>query len=166
METADGDDFEAVDRFRAAFDKAQGVPDGITEPYEQTVAGMLAELAGLGRVAWAALNPTRPIAPEILMDMGDDALEALHDILPELRRFGQAVLTKGDPSLLTDLTGVREGEQEEGRLIHEMLRRGVSERQIESARRWLKMFEIQMKMLDPKERRIVLAELHAALDDK
>ncbi len=166
MGSADGDDFEAVDRFRAAFDKAQGVPDGITEPYERTVTGMLTELTELGRIAWAALNPARPISPEILMDIGDDALEALHDLLPELRRFGQAMLTKGDPSLLTELTGACEGEREEGRLIHEMIRAGVSEREIETARRWAKIFQLRLKLLDPNERRVVFAEFRAALDDK
>jgi len=85
--------------------------------------------------------------------------------LPKLRRFGEAIFTRGDPVRLSELTGRsdHEREREERELFKESMRRAANEDQVEDAQRWARVFEGRPRLLGPDERRDVLAELHDAL---
>src|SRR5581483_10740989 len=106
MHSVDDDTVVTVDRYRAAYDKAAGDDEEEPGSYEEIAAWLLGEFLRLGRVAWAVANPLRPLSPEILIEAGKAGTEELHEILPELERFGAAILTQGDPSRLGELTGL------------------------------------------------------------
>jgi hypothetical protein len=165
VKTGDDKTFETVDRYRAAFDAADGAGEEEPPAYAEVAAVLVHEFVRLGLVVWAAMNPLRPLSPEIFVEADDSGAEELHNLLPELRRFGEAIFTRGDPARLGELTGRsgRDREREEQELFKESLRRAADDDQLEDARRWARMFEGRLRLLGPDERRDVLAELHAAL---
>src|SRR5581483_2907961 len=161
----EGQAFETVDRYRAAFDAADGAGEEEPPRYAEVAALLVHEFVRLGLVVWAAMNPLRPLSPEIFVEADDSGTEELHNLLPELRRFGEASFTRGDPARLGEMSGRsgREREREERELFKESMRRAADEDQVEDARRWARMFEGRLRLLGPDERRDVLAELHDAL---
>ena len=163
MHSVDGDTVETIDRYRAAYDKADGADEEEPASYEDVAAWLIGEFVRLGRVAWAVMNPLRPLSAEILIEAGAAGTEELHEILPELERFGQAILTQGDPARLGELTGLRDRERRERRLFEEAMRRTAGEDAAADARHFASIFENHLRMVDADERRMILAELEASL---
>lgn len=163
MHSVDADTIATIDRYRAAYDHAAG--DGEEEPgsYEEVAAWLLGEFLRLGRIAWAVANPMEPLSPEILIEAGEAGTEELHEILPELRRFGEAILTEGDPSRLAELAGLGDRERQQRELFEAAMRRAASQDAVAEARQLASVFAQLLGLLDAEQRRIILAEFEDSL---
>jgi hypothetical protein len=163
MHSVDADTAATINRYRAAYDKADGADEEEPGSYEEVAAWMLSDFLKLARVAWAVANPLQPLSAEILIEAGQDGVEQLHEILPELRRFGEAILTQGDPSRLDELIGLDERERRQRELFEEAMRGAASKDAVADARYFASVFENLLRLLDANQRRTILAEFEAAL---
>ncbi len=154
---------KTIDRYRRAYDKADGAAEESPPSYRETAAWLLDEFVRFGRLAWAVTHPLRPLSSEALIDAGKTGVEELHELLPELKRFGQAILTEGDPSRLGEVTGLGARVQQERVLFKEAMREMNDHDTAANARHFAWVLQTCLRMLDAGVRRTILDELHAAL---
>ncbi len=80
MYSVDDEAAATVDRYRAAYDEADGAGEEQPDSYQNVVAWFERELARLGRLAWAAQHPLAPLSPEILIQEAKTGADQLHEL--------------------------------------------------------------------------------------
>jgi hypothetical protein len=163
MRSVDADTVATIDRYRAAYDRADGAEEEEPESYGAVATWLLGEFLRLARIAWAVANPLEPLSPEILIEASEVGTEDLHEVLPELRRFGEAILTQGDPSRLAELVGLGHRERQQRELFEAAMRRAASQDAVGEARQVASAFEQLLRLLDAEQRRTILTEFENSL---
>jgi hypothetical protein len=158
VSVVDAETMARVDRYRIAFERAQAGPDeAFAEPFESAIDRVLVHLASFGRLAWAVEHPLDPRAALILSGAGRDYREELEDLFAELRRFGEAILTRGDPAKLAAVERRGAIERREEQLLRAAVHEDATEFDI--ALYWVRILDARLQLLSPKQRATVLARL-------